>query len=237
MKTRFYRTIVAFLVMIFSGVGIMSSKSYELKVGEFNRLKVTDSINVVYRCTSPGNSSGMAEFTSKPEYADAFIFTNNNGELKVQVSTDFVDAPDFPVLYLTSDFLSTVTNEGLGTITVESLAPCAEFKVRVVGNGKVIAKGVKSNVCSASLDTGCGSIILEGDSRIAKFKLVGTGVIQADLLKTQTVECNIMGSGSIGCFPEEKLSVRGIGSTKIYYKGNPTDVKKRGGGKLIQLAD
>ena len=33
----------------------------------------------------------------------------------------------------------------------------------------------------------------------------------------------------------EKLSTKGIGSTTIYYRGTPGEIRKRGGGKLVQL--
>ena len=67
-------------------------------------------------------------------------------------------------------------------------------------------------------------------------KMVGTGTINADGLKTELVNCKIMGSGTIGCWPLSRLDVRGIGSTKIYYKGAP-EIKKVGGGKLFPLTD
>lgn len=66
--------------------------------------------------------------------------------------------------------------------------------------------------------------------------MVGTGTISADRLEADVVQCKILGSGSIGCWPLQKLNVRGIGSTKVYYKGDP-QVKKSGGGKLYPLPE
>ena len=53
-------------------------------------------------------------------------------------------------------------------------------------------------------------------------------------MRAEIVNCKIIGSGSIGCWCLSKLDVRGIGSTKIYYKGTP-EIKKVGGGKLFPL--
>ena len=64
--------------------------------------------------------------------------------------------------------------------------------------------------------------------------MVGTGTIQADELKADRVNCKIMGGGNIGCWATESLDVRGIGSTRIYYKGKPK-IKKVGGGKVLPL--
>jgi len=222
---------LSFTVLTIIGI---SAKDYELKAGEFNRLKVTDSINVVYHTATADHPSGLVRFSSPENIADALMFTNKNGELKIMVHTDYVNSPNLPTLHLSSDFLTQVVNEGEGTITVENLMPCAEVKFRVIGNGKIVASGVKSTTCSASIDTGCGSVVVNGECRVAKFKLVGTGLIQADQLSAQTVECAIMGAGSIGCNPQEKLEVKGIGSTKIYYRGDP-EIKKRGGGNIIKI--
>ncbi|MDE5645853.1 MAG: hypothetical protein K2I45_09485, partial [Muribaculaceae bacterium] len=43
-----------------------------------------------------------------------------------------------------------------------------------------------------------------------------------------------LGTGSIGCWPERALDVRGIGTTKIYYRGDPR-IKKVGGARLWQI--
>ena len=48
------------------------------------------------------------------------------------------------------------------------------------------------------------------------------------------MKCNVLGTGSIGCAPEESLDVRGIGTTKVYYSGSPA-IKKVGGARLAQM--
>ncbi|MDE6787366.1 MAG: DUF2807 domain-containing protein, partial [Muribaculaceae bacterium] len=58
--------------------------------------------------------------------------------------------------------------------------------------------------------------------------------IQADRLEAVNVNCKMLGNGSIGCWPVEKLKIMGIGNTKIYYKGSP-EIEKKGGGKLFPL--
>ena len=46
----------------------------------------------------------------------------------------------------------------------------------------------------------------------------------------------MIGSGTIGCQVKKKLSVSGISSGKIYYKGKPTEIKNRAVGvSLIPL--
>lgn len=209
-----------------------SIEKYVLRIGQFDRLKVTDNVNVVYRCNP--DSTGLAAYHAAPSFADAFIFTLNKSTLRVQVSTEDVGQPGLPTLYLYSDFLSYVENTSDFTVKIETLAPCPEFKAVEMGNGTVTVDNVRANKVIAVLNTGNGTVNISGECREAELRMVGTGLIQADLLKADVVKCGILGSGSIGCWPIETLNVKGIGSTKIYYKGEPT-IKKTGGGKLFAI--
>lgn len=229
-----------FLTLFFIAMTVIAAgaqddvQRYKVEVGQFDRLKVTDNVNVVYRCLP--DSTGFVQYVGAKEFADAFILTPEKGQLRVQVSVEDVGNPNLPVLYVYSDFLTEVTNDSDFTVRVESPAPAAEFKATQVGNGTLTVENIKANKVKASLATGNGTINLSGDTQEAALNMLGTGMISADRLKSRKVTCKILGSGSIGCWPEEALNVRGIGSTKIYYKGNPK-VKKTGGGKLFQLPE
>lgn len=206
---------------------------YAVKVGSFSKLSVTDNVNVVYRINP--DSVGYAWFTGDEQFADVFIFSNKEGALRIQVNTDDVNNPKLPTVYVSSEFLVEVKNSSIKELRVESLSPGVDFKAIQIGNGKVVVNGIKAGKVEGTLNTGNGTVSLSGQCEVAKLKMVGTGLIQADGLKALEVKCRILGSGSIGCWPVEALNVQGIGSTKIYYKGDPMTVKKSGGGKLLHL--
>ena len=209
-------------------------EKYKMEVGQFDKIKVFDNVNVVYRCLP--DSTGFVQYVGSKEFADAFIITPKDGTLKIQVSTEDVNNPDLPTLFVYSDFLTSVENSSTFTLTVENPAPCAVLNIKQVGNGSITVENVKANIVKAAIATGNGTINVSGKCRDADFKMLGTGVIAADRLEAEKVDCKILGSGTIGCYPEQKLVVKGIGSTKIYYKGDPV-VKKSLGGKLINLPD
>ena len=94
--------------------------------------------------------------------------------------------------------------------------------------------GAKCDRLKASLATGNGTIVITGSAAEAKYVMVGTGTIQADLLCADVVKCTVVGSGAIGCWPTESISVKGLGSTKVYYRGDPV-VKKGPGLKLFRI--
>ncbi len=210
------------------------AENYKINVGQFNKLKIHDNVNVVYRCNP--DSTGFVQYRGAKEFADAFILTPKDGSLRIQVSTEDVNNPALPVLYVYSDFLTEVENSGLKRVTVEKPAPCAEFKAKCIGNGSIVVEDLQANVVRAAIATGNGSVNLSGTCRDAGFRMLGTGIIGADRLRAENVDCRILGSGTIACWPTLHLSVKGIGSTKIYYKGTPA-IKKSGGGKLFQLPE
>lgn len=205
---------------------------YIFEVGAFSKLKVLDNVNVVYRCVL--DSAGYVAYHGEEDFRDSFIFTNNNGCLTVQVTTEDVNKPDLPTIFVYSEFLTQAENSSQFTLTIENPVPGPEFFVRQEGNGTILVENVRSTKVKGSIATGMGTVVIGGECQDAEFIMVGTGIIQADRLKAENVECRIMGSGSIGCWAEQTLKTKGIGSTKIYYKGDPR-VTKRGGGKLIPI--
>lgn len=209
-------------------------QNYKFPVGQFDKIRVLDNVNVVYRCNP--DSSGFVQYRGRKEFADAFVLTPKKGELKIQVSTEDVGDPDLPILYVYSDFLISAENSSEFTLRIENPAPCAEFTTRQIGNGRIEAEGLKANEVNATIATGKGVIVLQGSTRDAQLKMVGAGTIQADRLESTDVTCKILGTGTIGCWPLQKLTTQGIGSTKIYYKGDPY-IKKSGGGKLFPLPE
>lgn len=226
------------LSLIFTFLPIFSqaastTKQYRINVGNFDKVVVSDNVNVVY--LNKEDSVGYINYSCSADLADAVIASCNKGKLKIQIATEAVNAKNLPTLYIYSDFLYAIENSSDSTFTVKSIAPCSKLSVKQLGNGTINVENIKAtNVC-ASLSMGAGHINITGACSNAELRMIGTGVIQSDLLKANTVECKILGTGSIGCDPKNLLIVKGIGSTKIYYKGNPF-IKKSGGGKLIPLS-
>ncbi len=222
-------------LIFMAGLSAQESDNYKVEVGQFDKLQVVDNVNVVYRCLP--DSTGFVQYKGAKEFADAFIITpKNDGTLKIQVSTEDVGHPDLPVLYVYSDFLTSAENSSSFSLMIENPAPCAEFKATQIGNGTLTVENLKTNKLIASLNTGNGTVNVSGTSLTAVYKIIGTGIISADRLKACDVQCKILGSGSIGCWAVNNLNAKGLGSTKIYYKGDPK-IKKSGGGKLFPLPE
>ncbi len=205
---------------------------YYFNMGPFDVLQLQDNVDVVYRCVP--DSAGMVTWHGHEDFANAFIISNNGNTLKIQVNTEDLGRPDMPTLYIYSSFLTKVLNYSDSSITAESLAPVPRLEFSQVGNGRISAQGISATDVVAKVTAGMGTIALSGRADRALYRMTGNGTIQADNLESKQVKIKIFGAGTIGCWPVEALISRGIGSTKIYYKGKP-EISHKGGGKLIEI--
>lgn len=206
---------------------------YELDVNQFDVLKVVEGINVDYRCKP--DSAGRAVFYARPGQASVLMFTNNNGKLSIQLDRENPNQTDLPTVTVYSSSLSKVENSGDSTVRVLSLAPGVKFEGTVIGNGRLSIRGINASDVKLSLKTGCGVLVADGKAEKLKITFSGTGTIQADEVKAPEVNIRATGTGAIGCYPTEKLSIFGAGSTKIYYKGEPVISNRSIGIKAVSL--
>ncbi len=207
---------------------------YELDVTDFTELKVVHGINVNYVCNP--DSAGRAVFIASDKHASSLMFNNTKNRLEIQLATEDVESKGLPTITVYSKFLTKVENSGDSTLRVLNVPPCPKFKARLIGNGRIIVKGVDVNEMEGSIDTGNGQLVIYGTCKKSKLHCTGTGTIQADELVSEETNCRMYGTGTIGCQAIKSLNVTGMSSGKVYYKGNPEEVKKRSVGvKLIPL--
>lgn len=230
------RRLLASAIITLLGVGVSTAaddlRKYELDVKDFNELIVIEGLRVDYRCNP--DSAGYVSFVTTPDIASVLMFTNNKSKLEMQIATDGIDYDNLPLINVYSRFLSKVENSGDSLVRVLSLNPTPNFKARVIGNGSLSVHGIDTTNLDGSLETGNGSLTLNGKSAKAKYSLVGTGSIQADELKADEVKCSLLGTGFIGCYPVNFLNVVGA-SGKVYHKGNPKIKNRSIGVKIIAI--
>lgn len=210
----------------------LNAKKFTLPVGQFSKISVDDCVNVVY--VGGDGSPSRVVYEGDQKYAKAFIITHKGNKLRIQVETIYVEDPELPTLYVYSDFLENASLSATSTLTLKSVAPSSKLELSVMGNGSIDAENIRVTKVGAAIKSGNGTISISGHAQQADFTMVGNGTIQADRLEATNVNCKMLGNGSIGCWPVDKLKVMGIGNTKVYYKGSP-EIEKKGGGKLFPL--
>lgn len=204
------------------------------KVGPFDQLQVRGNVNVVYRCNP--DSTGFATYNDDFCKNEPFELSVNNGKLQIKVLHELADPKNMPTIYLYSDFLKSVENEGDSTVNVDLYAGVPVFSAKLIGNGHINVNNLRATKVNVSLPTGAGQIVVSGKCDEASITMIGTGTIMADRLEAGKVSCKVVGTGTIGCWAEDKLDVRGLGTTKVFYRGNP-EVKKVGLAKISALPE
>lgn len=202
----------------------VETQRFAFNKGDFSKLRINDNVNVEY--VASADSAGYVVFECDPRAASDMLFTLDKGTLKIETVEEEALRFGLPTVRVYSKFLASVENSGDSTVYINNPAPGAEISLRVVGNGSIVAKGLHVGTLNAKIDTGNGSIVLEGEAGVENLRNVGAGTIQGGSLKAQSAHIIIGGTGSVDCWVTENLNVKGLGSGKIYLKGNPT-VKNR----------
>lgn len=212
-------------------------REYVLKVGDFSELAVESSLAVVYKASA--DSAGMVKFSTVPSLVDKLIFENNHkGKLTVEsaFSPDSIRA-ELPVITVYSKMLGSVRNAGDSTVRIASPIRVPEFSAVVIGNGRIIANDVDCTKLFGSVRTGNGQLVLAGKCVVANLHNTGTGTVQADNLEAREVSAQFVGTGTTGCWPVETLKIKGVMKGKLYFRGNPKNIKNYSMGVLIYHLD
>lgn len=205
-----------------------NAETFRIPVGEFSELVVNDDINVVYSANP--DSVGLVVFETRNEYAHFILTDCNKGRLRIEVSSDAVGIK-MPTVYVYSSFISRVENNKNGKITVAEVKPTAKFTAELQGNGSITVNGLEATTVDLKIITGKGSIEASGSCTSLNIKNIGAGTIKAADLEAKGVKCNVTGTGWVTCHAVQALSISGMGSGKVSYKGNPVITK----GKLVKV--
>lgn len=208
---------------ITAGAQTPVKQHYAVNMGDFGDLRVVDALNVEYHCNQ--DSAGYVVFDCEPDMAPMILMSNKDNTLRLQVQND-VPVPRLPVVRVYSTWLLSAENSGDSTLVVNSPAAGSSLKLRVIGNGSVVAKGLHANIIEGKIDTGRGRLFMQGVAKWIKLRTVGTGSIEAGQLKADRADIFIGGTGSVDCNVADELTVKGLGSGKVYVKGTP-HVKNR----------
>lgn len=222
--------ILLFLSVVAALAAAAQENLYQINIGDFNELTVADDLPVVYRCVP--DSAGVVVFRTNPAYVADLSFEIKNFKLRLQNDGERPDSV-FGTITVYSTTLNSATNWGNSTITVASLPPLTSFKAKVIGNGSVVVPKVQATKVTAVVQAGHGRVFIAGKTYSASLQLMSTGSIEAGSLAAAVVRCRMYGTGSIDCMPSDELSVAGLTSGTVYYKGTPAKVVNRSIGAHI----
>ena len=218
------KLLFAIMAIFAAVVATAQTQNYVIDVKDFNELKVTDGVNVIWKCDA--DSAGLVSFTTTPEMVPLILLENKKNQLKIELQDVEHILKHIPTLTVYSNFVKSMSNNADSTVYLVDPEPTAEINLRVVGNGRIVANSLKATTVDAKVDTGSGRIVLGGITQLLKLRNAGAGTIEAANLQADEGAFTVLGTGSIDCWVTDKLSVKGLGSGKVYLKGD-AEVKNR----------
>lgn len=219
------------------GAAAQRIDTYETSVGPFDKLDVKDNINIVYACNP--DSTGFVRYEASDLVSESLVIeTTKRGTLKIRYAkySPAKELTDYPTVYVYSDFLTSATFESDAKMTILHPSPVPVFKATLIGNGALIADGVTATNVSATVSTGNGTLTISGRCTRENVSMIGAGNIQADMLQASQVKCTLGGTGSVGVWATDRLTVNNAGSTKVFYKGDP-QLKLHGNKEITRLPE
>lgn len=237
MKRR-HRIILTLCIALLAPIAAVAQEVlHDVKVGDFNILIVKDNIDVKY--VQDASKAGHVTFTSTKKVADCLIFTNNGkGKLKIETMDDLIGKEGkTPVLTVYSSDLHWCENDADSTLVISTPIKRDEFGAHLVGNGKIEVKNVTVDRLRLNSVTGSGKIIAAGKCGLLNSRVLGSAFVDALKVVAASVNAHTTGTGTLKCnIDGGDLNVKGSGT--IYYKGKPSNTKRRkllGSLKLISL--
>lgn len=198
---------------------------YTLNVEDFSELTVVDGVTVTW--VQRADSAGYVRFRALPEMASQITFTNNRNRLTIQTAADDRPIEGMPRVYAYSALVRQAENDGDSVLTVVLTAPQEVLRLKQVGNGSIEASGIDARLAEASVDTGCGSVNIDGRAREVKLRNIGTGSLDAAGLVAERGKVFIFGPGPVECNVTGRLTVYGMGSGKAVTHVTPAAVANR----------
>lgn len=235
--------------------GIVPSKNYitqKVTIDNFDGISTATAIDVVYtqsnhtdiEISAPDNlmayvkvenDGGMLKIYFESEEQGKGINIRGKHETKVRISAPAVhtlhtsSSGDILLVNgLNTDGLVRVESSSAGEIEGSGIS-CEELVIEASSAGDIELKNVACNNLQVEASS-AGDVSLSGTCRMAKLEASSAGEIDADDLKADAVIAEASSSGDVSCYAVESLEASASSAGKVYYKGDPKQIRNHSKG-------
>jgi hypothetical protein len=141
---------------------------------------------------------------------------------------------NYPIeVFITTPVLNGLYLSGSGMITTGRFTS-DEFSILISGSGDIDTK-INTGSMKANI-SGSGNIFLEGDSKVGRYLISGSGKIKSFQSQQRNCEAVIIGSGALYVNTLETIDARISGSGRVFYINHPTISKSiYGSGEVLDM--
>ena len=129
-------------------------------------------------------------------------------------------------IYVEAPYFESLGMSGSGNVRVDGVLSGTKLDINISGSGNFDLDNIKY----ADLDlgiSGSGDVKLSGSTERVVMHISGSGEVKAGDLKSQSVRCQVSGSGNITCNAQKSLDAIVSGSGDIRYSGKPASIKTK----------
>ncbi len=212
-----------------------------LEISPFQQISVSGPLNV--DCIHNPDSVGYLIIDAPVSDRLPWVEVRNKGDklsLKLALPDEVrrAGAPaDLPRVTVYTNYLVKAENEGDSTLRVLSAQDVPQFEARLMGNGRLSVRGIRTEKLKGVLFSGRGIMVLNGSALKATYSLTGVGTIEADGVDVPEATVRLTGTGTVGVNASRSLTISGSGSGTVYFRGAPEIKKKISIGINIQPID
>lgn len=215
-----------FGLLLIASFSVIAQSRIQKDVGDFNKLKVFDLIEVNLI------QSDVNRVVIKGENGDHVKIVNDDGVLKLRMELEqrFNGDETFIELYFTNiDVID--ANEGALIVSNETIEQNT-IELRAQEGGK-IKVGLTANHTKIRAVTG-GIVVASGMSKSQEITLNTGGIFEGRKLQTQDTEIGVTAAGEAEVYATEKVKVRVTAGGDVNIYGNPHKVDKKSfaGGRI-----
>jgi len=210
------------------GSGIITTRSFSLS--DFDHIDVGGAFEIRLRQTSDysikveGDDNLLKYVVARTEGRTLDIGLQNGVRIApTQKMILYIDAPDIKKVEIAGACGLEVAAPGLQTAYFE-LEMSGSCKARI---DQITARKIETEI------SGAGSIMLKGSADVLDIDASGSSKINCYELKARDVSVDISGAGNAKVNVSGNLDVDISGSGKVYYKGNPENIRKEVSGAAI----
>ena len=195
--------------------------------GAFYEIEADGSYNVIVE------KGPTAVIVTTDDNLQRYIETTiSGGKLTIETSNETcIDFSEETKVLIRTPDLKGITLLGSGNIEANGFNSVQNFNVSQVGTGNIRLSGLIVNSEIEVNLVGSGNIWMNGKALNAKYKLSGSGTIEAESFPVQYCTINLSGSGNIHTYVHDLLNILLSGSGNVYYYGNPEEVNEHNVGK------
>jgi len=213
-------------------LGKGAPEKYEIKVGEYNKIKVESVCEIQYYAVP----SDTVTLEIQPNIREYFVVEVENGELIVRTTKKIsYSSGKTPVLTVSTPVLNSLAIAGICTFKANGKIKADTFNLEFSGTGSGNAE-LDVNSLKASM-SGVGSFVLYGRADNAEINMSGAGEFNASSLQVREASVNLSGAGTIRVYCSEKLHINADGVGTLEYRGSPILSLNKSGAVSIRKAD